>query len=47
MFNTVLTEGLSIASVGLCLVVSLICGLLIAYVYKGCEHPTKGFTITL
>lgn len=47
MFSTVLTDGLSTTAVGLSVLISLVCGLIIAYVYKACEHPTKGFTITL
>ena len=47
MFNTVLNNGLSITAVSLCTLVSILCGLVIAFVYKTCEHPSKGFTVTL
>ncbi|MBR2067433.1 MAG: DUF4956 domain-containing protein [Solobacterium sp.] len=47
MFSSVLANGLTLTSVALSLAASLGCGLLIAFVYKMCEHPTKGFTITL
>ncbi len=47
MFNTVLDNGLSVMAVSLCTLASILCGLIIAYLYKTCENPTKGFTVTL
>lgn len=47
MFSSVLNNGLSATSVALCTLASILCGIVIAYVYKSCENPTKGFTITL
>ena len=50
MFTSVLNgavSSLSITAVLLCLAASVICGLLIALVYRACEHPNKGFSLTL
>ena len=48
MFTSVLNgavSSLSITAVLLCLAASVICGLLIALVYRACEHPNKGFSL--
>ena len=50
MFTSVLngTEStLSVTAVLICLAASIVCGLMIALVYRACEHPNKGFSLTL
>ncbi len=50
MFSSILTNassGLNLTSFLICLGVSLVCGILLACVYRQSEHPTKSFLITL
>ena len=50
MFSSVLNgaaSALSVTAVLLCLAASAVCGLIIALVYRACEHPNKGFSLTL
>lgn len=50
MFSSILTNaasGLSLSSFLICIGISLVCGLLLAFVYRMTEHPTKSFLITL
>lgn len=50
MFISVLNGAastLSITAVLICLAASAACGLMIALVYRACEHPNRGFSLTL
>ena len=50
MFTSILTNttsGLTITAVLICLGVSLLCGFILSYIYRVCENPNKGFSITL
>jgi hypothetical protein len=50
MFNSILTGStstLSIASVLICMLVSVICGIIIALVYRKCQHASKSFLLTI
>jgi bacteriorhodopsin len=50
MFSSILTNvssGLNLSSFLICLGVSLVCGIILAFVYRQSEHPTKSFLITL
>lgn len=50
MFSSVLTgtaSGLSVTAVAVCMAASLLCGVMLAFVYRKCENPTKSFLMTL
>ena len=49
MFTSILTNtssGLSVTAVLICLLTSLVCGILLALTYRTCEHPSKSFLLT-
>lgn len=50
MFSSILTNaasGLSLSSFLICIGISLVCGLLLAFVYRMTEHQARAFLITL
>lgn len=47
MFSSVLSSTLTMSSILICLVAALICGLIVALVYKAAVHATGNLTLTL
>lgn len=47
MFNTILSTTLSLYTVSICILVSIICGMIISLIYKCCAQPGKSFAITV
>ncbi|MBR3356742.1 MAG: DUF4956 domain-containing protein [Solobacterium sp.] len=50
MFTSILTNtssGLSVPAVLICVLVSLVSGMILAMAYKAAEHPSKSFTVTI
>ena len=50
MFTSILTgttSGIDAASLGICLLASIVCGLITAFAYRYCEHPSKNLLVTV
>lgn len=47
MFNSLMSAGFTAASVFICLVVSLLCGIAIALTYKAGDRPSRNFLLAV